>query len=155
MQLAPVHFVCLAAAAAEPPPWRPHYDNLGSFAAETLETSLFYWKGAGPWQGRLILLESIGCHRYDESIVNITGGAAFDGHSYFRIRDLHSGTVIANMSQTIGFAFGNAFVDYDHGTAWVFGTKHDRCVNDHACDRCQEKQASFCAECKASKGVWS
>jgi hypothetical protein len=57
--------------------------------------------------------------------------STFAGHSYFRVRDAATGRVIANVSESIGFAYGSAFVDHDanegRGRFWMFGTPHDRC----------------------------
>ena len=126
-----------SSAASPPPPaaWTPHFNVTGAFAATTLETSLFWWKGAGPWQNRLILLESIGCGNgtnayWDHATLY---DPTFRNESYFRVRDLRTGVVIDNMTSTIGFGFGSAFVDYDHGVAWVFGTQHSRCGHLHPC----------------------
>lgn len=47
-----------------------------------------------------------------------------------RIRDLATGAIVANISHSIGFGFGAAFVDYDHGTLWISATPYDRQHNN-------------------------
>ena len=56
--------------------------------------------------------------------------ASFSGHSYYRVRDFtpgSGGAVIANLSLSLGFAYGSAYVDHARARFWVFGTPHDRC----------------------------
>ena len=48
------------------------------------------------------LLENINCGYQDHFG---QWNAAFAGHSYARIRELHTGNVVANISETIDFAF--------------------------------------------------
>ena len=134
-----------APAPPPPRPWTPHYTNHGAFAVETLETSLFFWGGAGAPKG-MYVMESMGCH--PGAGADLPGG--FANHSYFRVRDLRSGEIVANVAESIGFGFGSSFVDYDHQTLWIFGTRHDRCVNDHACDKDSSSEV-----CIAQRGVWS
>ena len=50
----------------------------------------------------------------------------YTNHSYIRIRDLETGDVVSNISTSIGFGFGAAFVDYDHGQLWISATANDR-----------------------------
>ena len=92
--------------------------------AGNYEASLFFW----PPLGELILLENIPCNywgwagQYSET-------SEFN-NSYMRIRELASGRVLANLSQTIGFGFGSSHVDYHTPggpTAWVFGVPFSRC----------------------------
>jgi hypothetical protein len=162
--------------APSPPsrPWTPHYTNHGAFAVQTLETSLFFWRGcgsdpgSGPGPGSsassggagggeaakspgapkgMYVMESMaGCHHRGAGAVP----DRFANHSYFRVRDLRSGEIVANVAESIGFGFGSSFVDYDHQTLWIFGTRHDRCVNEHACDKDSSSE-----ECLAQQGVWS
>ena len=130
-----------------PSHWTPHYTNRGAFAMETLETSLFFWRGTGARRG-MYAMESMGCHRGAATVPD-----GFANHSYFRVRDLHSGEIVANIAASIGFGFGSSFVDYDHETLWIFGTRHDRCANGglkKACDTDPNSQ-----ECLAQQGVWS
>lgn len=100
----------------------PEYQKIGSFDASTFESSIQWW---GPARA-LIIMESIGCGYWGHAGQWIP---AYDGHSYFRVRNLETGAVLANLSATIGFGFGSAFVDHNAGRFWVFGTPHDRC--DH------------------------
>ena len=51
---------------------------------------------------RRYLLENIGCNYLDHFGKWNTD---FANHSYARIRELHSGVVVANISQTIEYAF--------------------------------------------------
>ena len=50
----------------------------------------------------------------------------YKGHSYIRIRDLVTGAIVTNITHSIGFGFGAAFVDYDHGVLWISATPNDR-----------------------------
>ena len=50
----------------------------------------------------------------------------YKGHSYIRIRDLSTGAIVSNISTSIGFGFGAAFVDYDHERLWISATANDR-----------------------------
>lgn len=50
----------------------------------------------------------------------------YRGHSYIRIRDLATGAIVWNISHSIGFGFGAAYVDYEHGMLWISATANDR-----------------------------
>jgi len=105
--------------------WRPLYRKLGVFDANTYESSLMFW----PPSDSLIVMESIGCQYYDHAE---NWDQQYRDHSYFRIRDLASGDVITNISTSIGFGFGAAFVEKKptgKDTMWVFGVPYDRCKN--------------------------
>lgn len=112
--------------------WQPHWINKGVYDVVMCETSMFYW----PPTKKLILLESVCRGPANPGWKNPYGyywGHAetwlpeYKNHSYFRIRDFETGNILTNISTSIGFGFGSAFVDYDHGpTAWVFGTPKDR-----------------------------
>ena len=41
--------------------------------------------------------------------------------SYFRLRNLDTGVVIANISESKHLGFGSAFMDHDHKKVWAFG----------------------------------
>ena len=105
-----------------PPPPPPRYPlvNHGSFDAATGESSIVWW----PATQSLVVFESIFCGYWGHAG---QWNETFLGHSYFRVRDFASGVVIANITSSIGFGFGSAFVDYETGTFWVFGTVNDRC----------------------------
>ena len=112
--------LCAAAPAAGAP---ERWTKIGVYDAPMCETSLFYWK---PTRS-MVLFESICCGDvscyWDHASAT---DARYLGHSYFRVRDLATGRVLANIPSSVGMAFGAAFVDYDHGRAWIFGTPHDR-----------------------------
>ena len=46
---------------------------------------------------------------------------------------METGSVVTNVSLSIGLAFFAAFVDYDHGMLWVIGTPNNRGVNRTDC----------------------
>lgn len=46
---------------------------------------------------------------------------AVSNGSYFRIRELSSGRIISNVSESVGHAFFSAEVDYKRGQLWVWG----------------------------------
>eukprot|EP00662_Eupelagonemidae_sp_cell21_P052985 gene52985-16176_t len=49
------------------------------------------------------------------------------GHSYARIRELKTGRIVANVSETIGYSFVSAFPDAEKGKMWLVGNGEDRC----------------------------
>jgi len=93
------------------------YTVAGTIDVGTLENSIF------SWHGTLYLLENINS-QYDDQAGNWC--PEFDGHSYARVRRLHDGVVVSNISSTIGYGFISAFPDYKHDRLWLFGTNHDR-----------------------------
>jgi hypothetical protein len=104
-------------SASPPPHLVPHspsrLNNSGVFDANTGESSLFMWSGGGPQSGRLTIFETINS-KYP--------GMAFGPRvSYYRLRDLDSGEVVANITASKMMGFGSAFVDHDHGRLWLFG----------------------------------
>jgi hypothetical protein len=101
-----------------PPPTSRPYDNIGSIDVGTLENTLFWWSN------KTYVLENIGCGYADHAGKWLPDYAS---HSYARVRDFATGTVVANISTSIGFGFVNAFPDYDHNRLWLFGTPADRC----------------------------
>lgn len=101
-----------------PPP--PALQKAGVFDAETGPSTILWWGGA------LVVLESIFCGYWAHAGQWLP---EFEGHSYYRVRDFITGAVLANVSGSIGFAYGSGFVDYARSPPrmWVFGTPHDRC----------------------------
>jgi hypothetical protein len=84
-----------------PPPVPPRelpYEALGAVDVGTLETSIFMLNGTRYIQ------DNIGCG-YIDHWGNWAAGSKFKGHSYVRIRQLATGRVIANVSETIGTDF--------------------------------------------------
>lgn len=96
----------------------------GTFDAATGPSSIV-WFGATQ---SLLIFESIFCGYWGHAGIS---NSTFAGHSYFRIRDATTGRILVNVSESIGFAYGSAFVDHDanggHGRFWIFATPHDRC----------------------------
>lgn len=96
------------------------------------EGTPFWW----PKDGRMYLMECICRGPLDRpgwgTIYGSYWGHAelwqplYKNHSYIRIRDLTTGDVVSNISTSIGFGFGAAFVDYDHGQLWISATANDR-----------------------------
>ena len=99
------------------------FTKQGVYDVNVFETSMFHW----PKTDRLVLLENIPCTYWGHAG---KWDPVFEGHSYFRVRDFETGTIITNISSSIGMGFGSSFVDYDHNTAWVFGVPWDRCGNN-------------------------
>ena len=100
------------------------YSKLGVYDVQVYETSLSYWKK----EKRLIVTESIPCGYWGHEEQR---DPLYKNHSYFRIRDFETGKVISNIKTSIGFGFGNAFVDYEFDKFWIFGTPNDRCRNQN------------------------
>ena len=120
-----VALLVLASALAAAPPL---YTKLGAVEVGTYENTVFYFGG------RLYNVENIACSFPEHA--GVWQPAAFGNHSYARIRDFETGAVLANLSNSVGFGFVSAFVDYDAGastgTAWLFGTPADRCGGNGA-----------------------
>jgi hypothetical protein len=122
-----------AAAAASSTPWTPHFNIHGSYEGPICESTPFWW----PKDHKMYLMESL-CRgpKYSmDSEQNPYGGTwshaemwngSYYGHSYIRIRELATGNIVSNISHSIGFGFGAAFVDYDHETLWISATPNDR-----------------------------
>lgn len=108
-----------------PPPSPPLYPlvNHGVFDASTGESSIVYWSATKS----LVIFESIFCGYYGHLG---QWDSTYIDHSYFRVRDFSTGIVLVNISSSIGFGFGSAFVDYETSTFWIFGTVNDRCGNN-------------------------
>ena len=54
----------------------------------------------------------------------------YTNHSYIRVRDMETGDIVSNITSSIGFGFGAAFVDYDHDMLWISATANDRASPD-------------------------
>lgn len=80
------------------------------------------------YNGKLLMMESICANSplwagyWDPAFANCSG--------YFRVRDLYSGVVIVNITESCNIAFGNAIVvPGDSGdTLYIFGTAWERCA---------------------------
>ena len=94
------------------------YDIQGAIEVDTNENTLFLWHDA------LFLLENIPCY-YSQH--NGRWDARFSNASYARIRRVDDGSIVANISQTVGFGFITPFVDEDHDALWLFGSNCNRC----------------------------
>ena len=131
-----------------PPPIVAHsparLNNSGAFDANTGESSLFVWSGGGPHAGKLVLFETVSvcspvcccapagalclpvlprvCSDATRQINSRYPGMAFGSHvSYYRLRDMDSGAVIVNISESQTLGFGSAFMDHDNKKLWLFG----------------------------------
>jgi hypothetical protein len=106
---------CLTSIASFTP---SSYTTKGAIEVDTNENSLFLW------HGDLFLLENIPCYysqhasKWDPSYTNA---------SYTRIRRVDDGSIVVNVSETIGFGFVTPFVDEDHDQLWLFGSACNRC----------------------------
>ena len=107
-------------APPPPPPGPSLYKRMGSIDVGTFENTIFYWARTD----MLYLIENIPCSYVEHAGI---WDPSWGNHSYGRIREFVSGRVIANISSSIGFGFISAFVDDEHGRAWLFGTPADRC----------------------------
>lgn len=77
----------------------------------------------------------------------------YANHSYARVRDFTTGTVVANITTSIGFGFLNAFADYDHGRLWLFGTPADRCHGN--CGACNGASCPGRPSCTSIQSWWT
>ncbi len=89
------------------------FNNSGTFDVNTGESSLFLWSGAGPHRGQLMIFETINAKYPD-----MPYGPRI---SYYRLRNLDTGVVVVNISESQHMGFGSAFMDHDHGRVWLFG----------------------------------
>lgn len=96
----------------------PLYTVEGTVDVFTYESTPFYWAGT------VYLLENIPCEYADHAS---RWFPEYANQSYVRIRELRSGHVVANVSETIGWGFVTAFPDYEHQRVWLFGTGANRC----------------------------
>ena len=126
-----------------PVPGRP-YEQVGSIDVGTLENTIFWWANA------TYVLENIGCGYADHAG---RWFPAFADHSYARVRDFETGTVVANISSSVGFGFVNAFPDYDHNRLWLFGTPADRCHGN--CGACQGPNCPGRPSCTSIQSWWT
>ena len=100
----------------------PHaHDHIGSCGCENTQ---FRWT-----DGALYMMESH-AHGCDTVFGAIGYNTTRDGDcSYFRVRHMDTGRVLANVSASLGHAFFSATVDYGATPAprlWVFGPAHAR-----------------------------
>ncbi|CAB9507939.1 expressed unknown protein [Seminavis robusta] len=106
----------------------------GSIEVNTFENSLF------EWHGTLYLLENIAC-LYSQHASKWF--PAYANSSYVRIRDFHTGTIVANISSTIGYGFITPFPDYQQEQLWLFGSNCNRCQahqNHRGIQGCMEQR---------------
>jgi hypothetical protein len=100
------------------PPAPPLYTKQGSIDVGTYENTIFYWNKT------LYNLENIPCSYWDHAGI---WDPSWGNHSYARVREFVSGTVISNITSSRAFGFVSAFPDYENGVVWLFGTPADRC----------------------------
>eukprot|EP00729_Bicosta_minor_P003472 gene3472-22402_t len=127
-----------------PPNWKPNWENTGVYTSapwHAAESTPFRF------QGSMYVMESV------------EGGGGYfntsqEGGSFFRIADLHTGTVLVNVSESIGHAFFSAVVDDARGVVWVFGAAHHRgWDNKGPCDDNSAHGGAPAAGCYV--GVWN
>jgi len=100
---------------------RVDFTTKGAIEVDTNENSVFLW------HGEVYVLENIPCYytehasRWDERFANA---------SYSRIRREDDGSIVTNISATIGYGFVSAFVDEDFDTVWFFGSACNRCISN-------------------------
>jgi hypothetical protein len=132
---------CLALAQTPSPSWKPNFVPLGLFCYKDAknpnepashdhiggcgcENTQFRWT-----DGSLYMMESHS-HGCDTVFADIGYNTTRDGDcSFFRIREMESGLVVASISQSLGHSFFSALVDYDAKPSpklWVFGPAHAR-----------------------------
>jgi len=115
-------FPIATTTVGSPPPSAHPLEELGVFDVETGPSTIQWWNPLGG----LVVFESIFCGYWGHAGA---WDARYEGHSYYRVRNFSSGVVLANLSLSLGFAYGSAFVDHAASPPrfWIFGTPHDRC----------------------------
>ena len=138
--------------------WKPIWQNRGSYDAVMCEGTPFFWTDK-----RMYLMECVCTGPLDKAGWGNPYGfywghaeqwnRTYLNHSYIRIRDLETGDVVSNISTSIGFGFGAAFVDYDNGMLWISATANDRVSN---AKRPYGPPTDFCPHVKhwECNGVW-
>ena len=102
-----------------PPPFKsPGYEVLGSLDVDTGESTIFQWRGT------MYILENIFCGYIDHFG---KWNAAFKDHSYARIRELRTGKVVSNVSETVATSFVSIHIDLERDKAWLSALAVDRC----------------------------
>jgi hypothetical protein len=142
-------FTSVAIAQNPSTSWKPNFEPLGLFCYKDAklpnypdshdhiggcgcENTQFRWT-----DGSMYMLES---HSHGCETIFANYNTTRDGDcSFFRIREMESGRVIANISASIGHSFFSAVVDYNAKPSpklWVFGPAHARGnkVNPGPCD---------------------
>jgi hypothetical protein len=110
--------------AQEPPTgWKPRYQSLGAFCSHGLhgndgdcgcENTQFRQAN-----GSMYIMESVSthpCERLFPAAAKGNSGAC----SYFRIRELQTGRVVANVSESLDHDFCSALADHGRDALWVF-----------------------------------
>lgn len=125
------HRVTMAKPPPRNPDWHPHWQDQGSYDSTMCEGTPFWW----PKDKRMYIMECVCRGPLDTPLKRKYGyywghaeqwDKTFLNHSYIRIRDMETGVVVSNISTSIGFGFGAAMVDYDHGNLWISATANDR-----------------------------
>eukprot|EP01065_Artemidia_motanka_P051581 TRINITY_DN9129_c0_g7_i1.p1 TRINITY_DN9129_c0_g7~~TRINITY_DN9129_c0_g7_i1.p1 ORF type:complete len:355 (+),score=109.44 TRINITY_DN9129_c0_g7_i1:111-1175(+) len=114
--MAALCFVAAAAAAAADP-----FQRLGAIDYKSYESTPLLFGG------RLLLAETITL-AYPGHISHWDPAFA-SCYSYFRVREMATGAVLRNVTESCGHSFGSAFVDtLGNGTEvlWIFGSKWSR-----------------------------
>eukprot|EP01052_Picozoa_sp_SAG31_P021165 SAG31_NODE_1622_length_7722_cov_4.332940_5_plen_536_part_00 len=103
--------------------WKPNFESLGMLSTAewgVAESSALRFKG------KMYVMESV------------SGKGTFESQnlrSAFRIRELETGKLVANVENANGHAFFVARVDHARGVVWVYGSARNRGINDEgACD---------------------
>jgi hypothetical protein len=141
------------------PGWEPLWKHQGSYDVTMCESTPFWW----PADKKMYLMECV-CRGPNDWAAKRGPWKGYWGHaeqwlpeyrnhSYIRIRELESGVVVSNISTSIGFGFGAAFVDYDHGQLWISATANDRAGTASRpygppTDHCESERTWEC------NGVW-
>ena len=134
---------CPAGHPLPPPVPRP-YESLGSIDVGTYESTVFWWANT------TYVLENIACTYADHAG---RWDPAFANHSYARVRNLHTGAVVTNISSSIAFGFLNVFPDYDRNRLWLFGTPSDRCFGN--CGSCTGSGCPGRPACTSIQAWWT
>ena len=119
-----ITFLSQGAVAQEPTKaWRPRYTSLGSFCSKGLkgndgdcgcENTQFRTQN-----GSMYIMESVATHPCRRLFPAVAPGNA-QACSYFRIRELLTGRIVANISESIDHDFCSAVADHGRDTLWVF-----------------------------------
>ena len=104
--------------------WHPNFESVGMLSHSSwgvAESSVVRFKG------KTFVMESVSGKN--------PPGPSSELMSAFRIRDLDSGRIVANVPEANGHAFFTASVDHTRGVAWVYGSaRHRGTGNDGPCD---------------------
>jgi hypothetical protein len=126
--------LCGASAQVPNKTWTPNYESLGPICSNHLSSSCgcentqFRVGANANSPGKMFMMQSVNTHPCSRLFPSSTNTGAC---SYFRIVEMETGAVVANVSQSIDHDFCSAAVDHTRNTIWVFCSAFGRRNKKH------------------------